>query len=280
VADAMEPGRQDVDQEAADELVGGERQTPARWSAEVAATKTMLTRTQEHFGLTPQTLAADAANGSGQMLGRLMGRGIEPHIPILDREHQTKGHFTRADFTFDAAAISSSVPAVRSGARRWDHAEARMVRRLLAFPISRSHALVLPLNRRKFGNSVSQFSDTTLEIGHGGVTPCSLVSARRYSRTPSLANFSRIWSWLVQKTISGIVTSPLGLPSLTFSRNHRSALTTRANCHYRARGNAGGASGLPAAQFPLAHHGATTAIIAELAALALMAEWAAFLSAR
>jgi len=131
VADAMEPGRQDVDQEAADELVGGERQTPARWSAEVAATKTMLTRTQEHFGLTPQTLAADAANGSGQMLGRLMGCGIEPHIPMLDREHQTKGHFTRADFTFDAAAISSSVPAVRSGARRWDHAEARMVRRLL-----------------------------------------------------------------------------------------------------------------------------------------------------
>jgi hypothetical protein len=78
----------------------------------------------------------------------------------------------------------------------------------------------------------------------------------------------------------GIVTPPAGLPSVTFSRNHRSALITRANCHYRPRGNAGGASGLPAAQFPLAHHGGTTAIIAELAALALMAEWAAFLSAR
>jgi Transposase DDE domain len=38
------------------------------------------------------------------MLGWLMGRGIEPHIPILDREHQTKGYFTCADFTFDAAA--------------------------------------------------------------------------------------------------------------------------------------------------------------------------------
>ena len=57
-------------------------------------------------------------------------------------------------------------------------------------------------------------------------------------------------------------------------------LSTRANCHYRARGNAGGASGLPAAQFPMAHHGAMTAINAELAALALMAEWAAFLTAR
>ena len=60
--------------------------TPARWSAEVAATKTMLTRTQESFRLTPEKLAADAAYGSGLMLGWLMRRGIEPHIPILDRE--------------------------------------------------------------------------------------------------------------------------------------------------------------------------------------------------
>ena len=64
----------------------------------------MLTRTQEHFGLTPQTLAADAAYGSGLMLGWLMGRKIEPHVPILNHEHQTKGYFTHADFTFDAAA--------------------------------------------------------------------------------------------------------------------------------------------------------------------------------
>ena len=71
--------------------------TPARWSAEVAATKTMLERTRESFGLTPQTLAADAAYGSGLMLGWLMGHGIEPHIPILDHEHQTNGYFTRAD---------------------------------------------------------------------------------------------------------------------------------------------------------------------------------------
>jgi transposase len=78
--------------------------TPARWSAEVAATKTMLERTKECFGLEPQRLAADAAYGSGLMIGWLMRRGIEPHIPLLDREHQTKGFFTRADFTFDPQA--------------------------------------------------------------------------------------------------------------------------------------------------------------------------------
>jgi hypothetical protein len=38
------------------------------------------------------------------MIGWLMRRRIEPHIPLLDREHQTKGFCTRADFTFDPHA--------------------------------------------------------------------------------------------------------------------------------------------------------------------------------
>jgi transposase len=75
--------------------------TPARWQAEVAATKTMLERTKERLGLHPQRLAADTAYGSGLMIGWLMRRGIEPHVPLLDRERQTKGLFTRADFNFD-----------------------------------------------------------------------------------------------------------------------------------------------------------------------------------
>jgi hypothetical protein len=84
--------------------------TPARWTAEVAATKTMLERTQACFGLNPQRLAADAAYGSGLMIGWLMRRGIEPHIPLLDREHQTNGFFTRADFTFDLQANVFTCP--------------------------------------------------------------------------------------------------------------------------------------------------------------------------
>ena len=76
--------------------------TPARWSAEVAATKTMLERTENCFELKPQRLAADTAYGSGLMIGWLMQRDIEPHVPLLDREQQTNGFFTRADFTFDA----------------------------------------------------------------------------------------------------------------------------------------------------------------------------------
>lgn len=84
--------------------------TPARWQAEVAATKTMLHRTKECFGLQPQRLAADTAYGSGPMIGWLMRHGIEPHVPVLDRERQTKGYFTRADFKFDEEANTFACP--------------------------------------------------------------------------------------------------------------------------------------------------------------------------
>ena len=60
--------------------------TPARWTAEVAATKTMLERTRDCVGFKPRRLAADAAYGSGLMIEWLMRHEIEPHIPLLDRE--------------------------------------------------------------------------------------------------------------------------------------------------------------------------------------------------
>jgi transposase len=75
--------------------------SPARWTAEVAATRTMIGRTKDRFGLHPDNLAADTAYGGGPMLAWLTARGITPHIPILDRRHQTNGVFTRDDFRFD-----------------------------------------------------------------------------------------------------------------------------------------------------------------------------------
>jgi transposase len=88
--------------------------TPARWTAEVAATKTMLERTQECFGLKPQRLAADAAYGSGLMIGWLMRRGIEPHIPLLDREHQTNGFLPAPTSPLIRRPMSLPVPAASS----------------------------------------------------------------------------------------------------------------------------------------------------------------------
>src|SRR5215813_11757603 len=59
--------------------------TPARTYDEVAATRTMIERTEERLDLKPDRLAADTAYGTGDFLGWLVGTGIKPHIPVWER---------------------------------------------------------------------------------------------------------------------------------------------------------------------------------------------------
>lgn len=61
----------------------------------------MVGRVEDRFGLKPQRLAGDTAYGSGKTLKSLMDRGIEPHIPVWDKSGETKGKYTKADFTYD-----------------------------------------------------------------------------------------------------------------------------------------------------------------------------------
>jgi len=74
--------------------------TPARTYDEVAATKTMITRTQQRLGLKAKRLVADTAYGTGKFLGWLIEAGITPHIPVWDKSTREDGTFSRADFTF------------------------------------------------------------------------------------------------------------------------------------------------------------------------------------
>ena len=75
--------------------------TPARLSQEIVAAKRMLQRTRDRLGLMPQRLAADGSYGTGPFLSWLVERGVEPHVPVLERKHQTKGKLTRDAFAFD-----------------------------------------------------------------------------------------------------------------------------------------------------------------------------------
>jgi Transposase DDE domain len=67
--------------------------TPARTYDEVAATRTMIDRTQMAFGLKPARLTADTAYGTGKLLAWLLDRDITPHIPVWDRYQRTDGMF-------------------------------------------------------------------------------------------------------------------------------------------------------------------------------------------
>jgi transposase len=75
--------------------------TPARTKEEVAATRTMIERTDRRLGLRPGRLAADTAYGTGAFLGWLVDQGIAPHVPVWDRSRRTDDTFSRADFTYD-----------------------------------------------------------------------------------------------------------------------------------------------------------------------------------
>jgi len=73
--------------------------TPARFRQETLAARRMLERVKK-LGLRPECLGADKAYGSGEFLAWLLARNIQPHIPVIDRRHQTGGHFTRDQFRY------------------------------------------------------------------------------------------------------------------------------------------------------------------------------------
>jgi len=75
---------------------------PARTYDEVAATQTMLERTEERFDPKPKRLAADTAYGTGKFLGWLVKeKKITPHIPVWEKSDRQDGVFSRSDFQWD-----------------------------------------------------------------------------------------------------------------------------------------------------------------------------------
>jgi hypothetical protein len=85
--------------------------TPARFAAEVAATRTLVSRAGTRLGIEPASLSADKAYGSGPLLGWLIDRNITPYIPVIDRTRQRDAFFTRNAFRYDRKADAYRCPA-------------------------------------------------------------------------------------------------------------------------------------------------------------------------
>lgn len=85
--------------------------TPARFSAEVAATRTLVSRVKAKLGVVPESLAADKAYGNGPLLGWLVGQNITPYVPVIDRTRQRDVFFTRDAFRYDRDVDAYRCPA-------------------------------------------------------------------------------------------------------------------------------------------------------------------------
>jgi IS5 family transposase len=76
--------------------------TRAIRQAEVGASRTMLDRVEERWGLKPEWIAADSAYGSAANLAWLVKeRQIAPHIPVFGKSQRTDGTWSREGFTWD-----------------------------------------------------------------------------------------------------------------------------------------------------------------------------------
>ena len=88
--------------------------TRAIRQAEVGASRTMLERTEQRFGMRPKWLAGDTAYGSAENLGWLVNqKDIAPHVPVIDKSKRDDGTFSREDFRYDEERDCYMCPAGR-----------------------------------------------------------------------------------------------------------------------------------------------------------------------
>jgi transposase len=86
--------------------------TRAIRQAEVGATKTMIERTEERFGLKPQRLSGDSAYGTAEILNWIVTeKQIAPHVALWDKTERTDGTLSQSEFRFDADSNSYTCPA-------------------------------------------------------------------------------------------------------------------------------------------------------------------------
>ncbi|MBU6299181.1 MAG: transposase, partial [Alphaproteobacteria bacterium] len=86
--------------------------TRAIRQAEVGATKTMIDRTEERFGLKPQRLSGDSAYGTAEILNWIVNeKNIAPHVALFDKSERDDGTFGLSAFRFDANTNSYTCPA-------------------------------------------------------------------------------------------------------------------------------------------------------------------------
>jgi len=85
--------------------------TPALRTAEVNATKAMIERVEDRFGMKPKRLIGDTAYGTAEMLAWMVDeKNIEPHVPVWDRGERDDGTFGRSDFVYDAETNAYTCP--------------------------------------------------------------------------------------------------------------------------------------------------------------------------
>jgi transposase len=76
--------------------------TSAHRIQEVEATRTMIDRVEDRFGIKPKRLIGDMAYGAAKLLAWMVdNKAIEPHVPLWDKTQRTDDTLSSSDFRWD-----------------------------------------------------------------------------------------------------------------------------------------------------------------------------------
>lgn len=85
--------------------------TQAHRTVEVAATKVMVQRVQDRFGIKPDRLVGDTAYGTAPMLHWMVNdKGIAPHVRVWDRTQRKDETLSSSEFLWNEAANEYRCP--------------------------------------------------------------------------------------------------------------------------------------------------------------------------
>ena len=85
--------------------------TAAHRTEEVDATRTMIERVEERFGITPSHLIGDMAYGSAALLGWMVEeKDIQPHVPVWDKSQRSDETLSSSEFRWDDKADEYRCP--------------------------------------------------------------------------------------------------------------------------------------------------------------------------
>jgi len=85
--------------------------TSAHRTEEVDATRTMIDRVEERFGIKPSHLIGDMAYGSAAILGWMVEeKDIQPHVPVWDKTKRTDDTLSSTEFRWDGRADEYRCP--------------------------------------------------------------------------------------------------------------------------------------------------------------------------
>ena len=85
--------------------------TPALRTDEVNATRTMIERVEDQFGIKPKRLIGDMAYGTAALLGWMVkDKAIEPHVPVWDKAQRKDDTLSSSDFQWNEQADEYRCP--------------------------------------------------------------------------------------------------------------------------------------------------------------------------